>query len=73
VGEDTQAKQEPEKGAAEEAHQKKGIPKFEAETPASCRHHLGYLSERGPNQQIPDDCYTCKDSVDCMLKKMRQQ
>ncbi|MCW3995691.1 MAG: hypothetical protein NWE98_06025 [Candidatus Bathyarchaeota archaeon] len=39
--------------------------------PASCNYHLGYLSERSQNGQIPDECLTCKDIVDCMLRKMR--
>ena len=34
-----------------------------------CNHHLGYLSEREPNPQIPDECFTCKEIVQCMLKK----
>ena len=39
--------------------------------PASCEYHLGYLSERGQKEQIPEDCIICKDIVECMLKKMR--
>ncbi len=38
---------------------------------SACNHHLGYLSERGQNEMIPDECLTCKDTVECMLKKMR--
>jgi hypothetical protein len=38
---------------------------------AVCQHHIGYLSERTGNEQIPDDCLVCKDIVDCMLRKMR--
>jgi hypothetical protein len=38
---------------------------------SSCGFHLGYLSERDPKGQIPDECMTCKDIVECMLKKMR--
>ena len=34
-----------------------------------CNHHLGYLSERSRKDQIPDDCMTCKDIVQCMLKR----
>ncbi|MCL5878148.1 MAG: hypothetical protein M1540_10100 [Candidatus Bathyarchaeota archaeon] len=39
---------------------------------ASCRFHLGYLSERTNKEQIPDDCLVCKDIVECMLKKMHE-
>ena len=42
------------------------------EKPAVCQYHLGYLSERTSKQQIPDDCLVCKDSVECMLRKMRE-
>jgi hypothetical protein len=38
---------------------------------SSCGFHLGYLSERSKGQ-IPDECMTCKDIVECMLKKMRE-
>ena len=41
------------------------------EKPTGCRYHLGYLSEREQNQQIPDDCIVCKNIVECMLRKMR--
>jgi hypothetical protein len=34
-----------------------------------CKHHIGYLGEREPNVQIPDECLTCKEIVQCMLKK----
>jgi hypothetical protein len=43
-----------------------------SEKPAACQYHLGYLSERTSKQQIPDDCLVCKDSVECMLRKMRE-
>jgi len=41
------------------------------EKPTVCQYHLGYLSEREKNQQMPDACMTCKDLLECMLKKMR--
>jgi hypothetical protein len=43
-----------------------------SEKPVACQYHLGYLSERTSKQQIPDDCLVCKDSVECMLRKMRE-
>ena len=43
-----------------------------SETPSTCKFHLGYLSERGQKEQIPDDCLLCKNIVDCMLKRMRE-
>jgi hypothetical protein len=41
------------------------------EKPTGCQYHMGYLSEREKNQQIPDACMTCKDLLECMLRKMR--
>lgn len=41
--------------------------------PAACQYYLGYLSERTSKQQIPDDCLFCKDTVECMLMKMREK
>ena len=43
-----------------------------SEKPSACQYHLGYLSERNSKQQIPDDCLVCENSVECMLKKMRE-
>jgi len=37
----------------------------------TCQYHLGYLSEREKNQQIPDECIVCQDIVECMLRKMK--
>jgi hypothetical protein len=39
----------------------------------SCNYHLGYLSERVKKEKIPDECLSCKDILECMLKKMRQE
>ena len=41
--------------------------------PPACKKHFGYLSERGVNVPIPDDCLTCKDIVQCMLKKTKDK
>ena len=41
------------------------------EKSSGCKYHMGYLSEREKNQQIPDECIVCGDIVGCMLKKMR--
>ncbi len=40
--------------------------------PQVCHHHLGYLSERSSKEQVPEECLTCKNMVDCMLSKMKQ-
>jgi|YelNatPaOPRAMG01_1025707.scaffolds.fasta_scaffold140260_2 hypothetical protein len=44
-----------------------------AEKPLSCRFHLGYLSERTQNADIPEDCLVCRSIVDCMLKRMQDE
>jgi len=46
-------------------------PNRSKEKLSSCQHHMGYLSERERNQQIPDECIICEDIVECMLRKMR--
>jgi hypothetical protein len=38
--------------------------------PAGCQFHLGYLSTR-TQKEIPENCLTCMDIVECMLNKMR--
>jgi hypothetical protein len=42
----------------------------DANKPSGCAFHLGYLSTRG-KKEIPEDCLTCRDIVECMLNKMR--
>ncbi len=66
---DSKAEEAPENG------ENKAAPRNtrpEDEKPASCRHHLGYLSERTEKGQISDECLVCKDIVECMLKKMHE-
>ncbi len=41
-------------------------------SPAGCTKHFGYLGERAAKEQIPDDCLTCKDIVQCMVKKAKE-
>ena len=55
---------------ATEAMEKPKTPKNN-EKPLVCKYYLGYLSERGQKDKIPDDCLLCKNIVDCMLKRMR--
>ena len=39
--------------------------------PVDCHYHFGFLSEREKREQIPDECVSCKDILECMLRKMR--
>lgn len=48
-----------------------GLPKSN-EKHAACQFHLGYLSER-TQKEIPENCLVCKNIVECMLTKMREQ
>jgi hypothetical protein len=43
-----------------------------SDKPLACKYYLGYLSEREQKDKIPDDCLLCKNIVDCMLKRMRE-
>jgi hypothetical protein len=36
---------------------------------AACKNHFGFLSERPSKAAIPDECMTCREIVQCMLKK----
>jgi hypothetical protein len=51
----------------EEMKQAEANPK-----PPVCHQHLGYLSERISKEQVPEECLTCKNMVDCMLRKMKE-
>ena len=35
---------------------------------AGCKHSFGYLSKRAANEKIPEECMTCENIVQCMLK-----
>jgi len=41
--------------------------------PPECHNHFGYLSERTAKEQIPDECLTCKEIVQCMRKRAKGQ
>jgi hypothetical protein len=49
------------------------MPIQDKEKGLTCHYYLGYLSEREQKEQIPDECIVCKDILECMLRKMRQQ
>jgi hypothetical protein len=39
-----------------------------SETEFKCNRHFGYLSERDKGEQIPEHCYGCSKSIECMLE-----
>jgi hypothetical protein len=52
-----------------EAAAPKENPAADKEKPSGCNFHLGYLGEKEHKQTIPDECFICKDLVECMHKK----
>jgi hypothetical protein len=49
-------------------------PKEKAEqaTEFQCSYHFGYLSEKNKNEVIPETCFACPRSIDCMLSKFEK-
>jgi DNA-directed RNA polymerase subunit RPC12/RpoP len=43
-----------------------------AKTPKTqvCPHNFGYLSKRSNKEKIPEECMTCENIVQCMLKNV---
>lgn len=33
-----------------------------------CKHYFGYLGQREKGEQIPEDCFGCSKSIECMLE-----
>jgi hypothetical protein len=42
-------------------------------TAAHCSRHFGYLCERSSKEKIPEECITCTEIVNCMLKGVKKQ
>jgi hypothetical protein len=42
-------------------------------TKARCAHYLGYLSQRSSKERIPEECITCPDTINCILKTLKNQ
>jgi hypothetical protein len=61
----------PEKTHTEIISTKEKTENKNQEKPSACQYHLGYLSERERNPEIPEICIVCKDIVECMLRRMR--
>ncbi len=43
-------------------------PTQDQEKSSDCKHHFGYLNEKERTKQIPDECITCPEIIDCMMK-----
>ncbi len=70
---DVEQEKEKPKPVQTKKTKEEGSGKIKSAGEAGCKYHLGYLSERGHKEQIPDDCLVCKSIVECMLKKMHEQ
>jgi hypothetical protein len=68
VDSQTESSKSENQGESRSSKEKKNKNK---EKPEACHYHLGYLSERQGNEQIPDDCMVCKGVIECMLQKMK--
>ncbi len=44
-----------------------------ASTATRCNRHFGFLSERSSKEKIPEECVTCTEIVNCMLKEIKKQ
>lgn len=44
------------------------VEKTSDQTDFVCNHYFGYLSKRDRTEQIPEDCFACPKSVECMLE-----
>jgi len=42
-----------------------------SQSPPGCKRHFGYIGQKGAKDPIPDECLTCKEIVQCMLKKSK--
>jgi hypothetical protein len=40
-------------------------------TVTGCTHHLGYLCERSAKETMPEECITCTQILNCMLKTVK--
>jgi hypothetical protein len=52
-----------------ETETEKEKPVQNQEKTSDCKYHFGFLSEKEPKQQIPDECILCPEIIDCMIKK----
>jgi len=41
-------------------------PQETAPAVSTCAHHMGYLSQRQKQQEIPAECFTCEKLIQCM-------
>jgi DNA-directed RNA polymerase subunit RPC12/RpoP len=37
-----------------------------------CSYHFGYLSEKNRNESVPETCFGCPRSIDCMLSELNK-
>lgn len=59
---------EEEKTVKLELKQITGVQQQSSTETLECKHHFGYLSERGSRNNLPEECMLCPKIVQCMLK-----
>jgi hypothetical protein len=54
---------------------KKTQPLTQQQDPAEqgCQHYFGYLAQKDRPKETPDRCLTCKNLIDCLLKREQTQ
>ena len=54
--------------------ERRETPKEKTEQPSEfqCSYHFGYLSEKNKNEAIPETCFGCPRSIDCMLSEFNK-
>ena len=46
--------------------------KAEQSSEFKCSYHFGYLSEKNKNEIVPETCFECPRSIDCMLAEFNK-
>ena len=63
-------KNPPEKNIAEDFFPEE-TPSQKQKNSPNCEHHFGYLNKKEGKQQIPEECLSCPQVIDCMKKRIR--
>ncbi len=66
---ENKSKKQPENTETPEIEAEEEKPVQNQEKSYDCKYRFGYLSEKEPKQQIPDECILCPEIIDCMIKK----
>jgi DNA-directed RNA polymerase subunit RPC12/RpoP len=55
-------------------HESRKAPKEKTDqfSEFQCSYHFGYLSDKNKNESIPETCFGCPKSIDCMLSEFNK-